>query len=64
MPSPDAPPAAGRAAQRAWALTAWANHGFTTTVLVGFFPLFLARSFVSNKLLGREYRKGFELPAV
>src|SRR6478736_5764146 len=31
------------AAQRAWALTAWANHGFTTTVLVGFFPLFLAR---------------------
>jgi UMF1 family MFS transporter len=32
-----------RAAQRAWALSAWANHGFTTTVLVGFFPLFLAR---------------------
>ena len=32
--------ARGRA-QRAWALTAWANHGFVTTVLVGFFPIFL-----------------------
>jgi UMF1 family MFS transporter len=29
-----------RAAQWAWALTAWANHAFVTTVLVGFFPLF------------------------
>ena len=27
-------------ARRAWALTAWANHGFATTVLVGFFPIF------------------------
>ncbi len=29
-----------RAAQWAWALSAWANHAFVTTVLVGFFPLF------------------------
>lgn len=43
MRRPSAPPPARLAAQRAWALTAWANHGFTTTVLVGFFPLFLAR---------------------
>ncbi len=33
--------AARRRGQRAWALTAWANHGFVTTVLVGFFPIFL-----------------------
>src|SRR5580765_1248408 len=30
-----------RRAQIAWALTAWANHGFVTTGLVGFFPIFL-----------------------
>ena len=38
------PPAAGlarRRAQRAWALTAWANHAFSTTVLVAFFPILL-----------------------
>ncbi|GAC1621278.1 MAG: MFS transporter [Nevskia sp.] len=29
--------------QIAWAMTAFANHGFSTTVLVGFFPLFLAK---------------------
>jgi UMF1 family MFS transporter len=29
-----------RVAQWAWALTAWANHAFATTVLVGFFPIF------------------------
>lgn len=29
-----------RAAQWAWALTAWANHAFVTTVLVGLFPIF------------------------
>ncbi len=29
-----------RSSQLAWALTAWANHGFATTVLVGFFPIF------------------------
>ena len=34
---------ARRRAQRAWALTAWANHGFSTTVLVGFFPIFLGK---------------------
>jgi len=43
MPGTEARSPRERAAQRAWALTAWANHGFTTTVLVGFFPLFLAR---------------------
>ncbi len=31
---------AKRAAQWAWALTAWANHAFITTVLVGLFPIF------------------------
>jgi UMF1 family MFS transporter len=30
-----------RGAQWAWALSAWANHAFITTVLVGFFPIFL-----------------------
>ena len=29
-----------RVAQWAWALSAWANHGFLTTVSVGFFPIF------------------------
>jgi UMF1 family MFS transporter len=29
-----------RAAQWSWALTAWANHAFVTTVLVGLFPIF------------------------
>ena len=29
-----------RVAQWAWALSAWANHGFITTVSVGFFPIF------------------------
>lgn len=29
-----------RAAQWAWGLTAWANHAFATTVLVGLFPIF------------------------
>ncbi|MGA8708422.1 MAG: MFS transporter [Steroidobacteraceae bacterium] len=29
-----------RAAQWSWALTAWANHAFITTVLVGLFPIF------------------------
>src|SRR5476649_2036652 len=32
-----------RAAQRAWALTAWANHAFATTVQVGLFPIFFDR---------------------
>ncbi|HEU0198433.1 MAG TPA: MFS transporter, partial [Nevskiaceae bacterium] len=30
-----------RKAQWSWALTAWANHGYATTVLVAFFPIFL-----------------------
>lgn len=29
-----------RAAQWSWALTAWANHAFITTVVVGLFPIF------------------------
>ena len=32
-----------RRAQWAWALNGWANHGFATTVLVAFFPIFLDR---------------------
>jgi UMF1 family MFS transporter len=48
MPKTEARARHERAAQRAWALTAWANHGFTTTVLVGFFPLFLARYWAAD----------------
>jgi UMF1 family MFS transporter len=29
-----------RVAQWSWAFSAWANHGFVTTVAVGFFPVF------------------------
>jgi UMF1 family MFS transporter len=29
-----------RTAQWAWGLSAWANHGFMTTVAVGFFPIY------------------------
>jgi len=36
-----------RAAQWAWALSAWANHGFLTTVAVGFFPIFFDRYWAS-----------------
>jgi UMF1 family MFS transporter len=45
MPATEVEPAGAprRRAQRAWALTAWANHGFVTTVLVAFFPLFLGK---------------------
>jgi MFS transporter, UMF1 family len=32
-----------RVAQWSWALSAWANHGFLTTVAVGFFPIFFDR---------------------
>ena len=35
-------------ARRAWALTAWANHGFATTVLVGFFPIFLGKYWAAD----------------
>jgi UMF1 family MFS transporter len=31
---------AKRRSQIAWALNAWANHAFSTTILVGFFPIF------------------------
>jgi UMF1 family MFS transporter len=44
-PPPEHPPLdpARARARRAWALTAWANHGFITTVMVGFFPVFLGK---------------------
>ena len=31
---------AKRRSQIAWALNAWGNHAFSTTILVGFFPIF------------------------
>lgn len=31
---------AKRRSQLAWALNAWGNHAFSTTILVGFFPIF------------------------
>src|SRR5258708_39286409 len=37
-----------RRARRAWALTAWANHVFATTVLVGFFPIFLGKYWAAD----------------
>ena len=37
-----------RAAQWAWALSAWANHGFLTTVAVGFFPIFFDKYWAST----------------
>jgi UMF1 family MFS transporter len=40
-PAADSRPVSRRVAQWAWAGTAWANHAFATTVLVGFFPIFL-----------------------
>jgi UMF1 family MFS transporter len=36
-----AAPASRRVQQWSWAATAWANHAFVTTVLVGLFPIFL-----------------------
>ena len=41
-------PAGRRRAQRAWALTSWASHGFATTVLVGFFPIFLNKYWAAD----------------
>lgn len=32
-----------RRSQLAWALNAWGNHAFSTTILVGFFPIFFDR---------------------
>jgi len=37
-----------RAAQWSWALTAWANHAFVTTVLVGLFPIFFDKYWAAN----------------
>jgi UMF1 family MFS transporter len=37
-----------RAAQWSWALTAWANHSFVTTVLVGLFPIFFDKYWASD----------------
>lgn len=41
-----APPAAGQRLW-AWGLYAWANHAFSTSVLVGLFPIFFARYWAS-----------------
>jgi UMF1 family MFS transporter len=38
----------GRAAQWSWALTAWANHAFITTVLVGLFPIFFDKYWAAD----------------
>jgi MFS transporter, UMF1 family len=37
-----------RASQWAWALTAWANHAFVTTVLVGLFPIFFDKYWAAS----------------
>ena len=37
-----------RVAQWSWALSAWANHGFLTTVAVGFFPVFFDKFWASD----------------
>jgi UMF1 family MFS transporter len=37
-----------RASQWAWALTAWANHAFITTVLVGLFPIFFDKYWAAS----------------
>jgi MFS transporter, UMF1 family len=37
-----------RAAQWAWALTAWANHAFITTVVVGLFPIFFDKYWAAD----------------
>jgi UMF1 family MFS transporter len=42
------PPPSRRVAQWAWAATAWANHAFATTVLVGFFPIFLDKYWAAD----------------
>jgi UMF1 family MFS transporter len=39
---------ARRAAQWSWALTAWANHAFITTVLVGLFPIFFDKYWAAD----------------
>ncbi len=38
-----------RAAQWAWALTAWANHAFITTVVVGLFPIFFDKYWAADQ---------------
>jgi UMF1 family MFS transporter len=42
-----------RVAQWAWSLSACANHGFVTTVAVGFFPVFFDK-FVATSLSGTQ----------
>src|SRR5579864_6205356 len=42
-----------RVAQWSWALSAWANHGFITTIGVGFFPIFFDK-YVAPALAGTE----------
>jgi MFS transporter, UMF1 family len=47
-PKSGRPPVSRRVSQLAWAGTAWANHAFATTVLVGFFPIFLDKYWATN----------------
>src|SRR6201996_7964029 len=42
-----------RWAQWAWGLSAWANHGFMTTVAVGFFPIYFDR-YLATGLPGQQ----------
>ncbi len=44
---------AKRRSQIAWALNAWGNHAFSTTILVGFFPIFFDRYWAKD-LAGPE----------
>jgi MFS transporter, UMF1 family len=37
-----------RAAQWSWALSAWANHAFITTIAVGFFPVFFDKYWAAS----------------
>lgn len=37
-----------RIAQRAWALSAWANHAFATSVLVVFFPIYFSKFWAAD----------------
>src|SRR5271156_2937380 len=42
------PMSSRRAAQWAWGLSAWANHAFATTVVVGLFPIFFDKYWAAS----------------
>jgi UMF1 family MFS transporter len=46
-------PRTRRLAQWSWALSAWANHGFVTTVAVGFFPIWFDK-YLATDLPGHQ----------